>query len=311
MRPLRSSGPDSSERHARLTRATSRASGDRRSSVETASHIRSPPTLPHRLPVRLGLLGRRGDRCPAPAQGPPRGLPCYGSAADRKPPPAAHRPPGRERRLVSDPGPTSSRFDLRASSYEDSVLQEFLFVPVQQAALQLGRRFLPQAGRILDVGCGTGRLLRSARRCYPGAELVGVDLAGRMVAAAIAVTPTRLAVRYVQARAERLPFPDGVFDLVFATLSLRHWASLPAGIAEVARVLSPGGVIVLADIFRNCPRRNPSVPMWRRRRHTLAPAELAAVLAAQRLEVTGAAPARWFGLPDVQVLAASRPWKVA
>ena len=196
MRPLRSSGPDSSERHARLTRATSRASGDRRSWVETASHLRSPPTLPHRLPVRLDLLGRRGDRYPAPAQGPPRGLPCFGSAAGRKPPPAAHRPPGRERRLLSDPGPTSSRFDLRASSYEDSVLQEFLFVPVQQAALQLGRRFLPQAGRILDVGCGTGRLLRSARRCYPGAELVGVDLAGRMAAAAIAVTPTRLAVRY-------------------------------------------------------------------------------------------------------------------
>jgi SAM-dependent methyltransferase len=212
---------------------------------------------------------------------------------------------------VSDAGPASSRFDLRASTYEDSVLQEFLFVPVQRTALQLGRRFLPQAGRILDVGCGTGRLLRAARQCYPAAELVGVDLAGRMVAAAIAVTPTRLAVRYVQGRAERLPFPDGVFDLVFATLSLRHWASLPAGIAEVARVLSPGGVIVLADIFRNCPRPNPSVPMWRRRRHTLAPAELAAVLAAQRLEVTGAEPTRWFGLPDVQVLAASRPWKVA
>jgi SAM-dependent methyltransferase len=179
---------------------------------------------------------------------------------------------------VSDPGPTSSRFDLLASTYEDSVLQEFLFVPVQQTAVQLGRRFLPQAGRILDVGCGTGRLLRAAR--------------------------PRLAVRYVQARAERLPFPDGVFDLVFATLSLRHWASLPAGIAEVARVLSSGGVIVLADIFRNCPRRNPWVPMRRRRRRTLAPAELAAVLAAQRLEVTGAEPTRWFGLPDVQVLAA-------
>ena len=107
----------------------------------------------------------------------------------------------------------------------------------------------------------------------------------------------------VQGRAERLPFPDDRFDLVFATLSLRHWADLPAGIAEVARVLGPGGTMVLADIFPSCPRRAPWAPMARRRRHPLAPAELEAVLARQRLEVAGVERARWFGLPDVQVLA--------
>jgi hypothetical protein len=79
---------------------------------------------------------------------------------------------------------------------------------------------------------------------------------------------------------------------------------------EGAGTLTEAASIVLADIFRNCPRRNPWVPLWRRR-HTLVPAELSAVLAAQCLEVIGAEPARWFGLPDVQVLAASRPWKVA
>jgi ubiquinone/menaquinone biosynthesis C-methylase UbiE len=203
---------------------------------------------------------------------------------------------------VSGPGPTTSRFDLRASTYDDSVLQEFLFVPVHQRALQLGLRFLPQAGGVLDVGCGTGRLLRAVRACYPAAKLVGVDLAGRMVTSAIAATPSRLAVRYVQARAERLPFPDAMFDLVFATMSLRHWANLPAGIAEAARVLSPPGMIVLGDIFGSCPRRDPRIPSVRRRR-TPAPAELEAVLARQHLEVAGVARARWFGLPDVQVLA--------
>lgn len=203
---------------------------------------------------------------------------------------------------MSGPGPTTSRFDLRASTYDDSVLQEFLFVPVHQRALQLGLRFLPQAGGVLDVGCGTGRLLRAVRACYPAAKLVGVDLAGRMVTSAIAATPSRLAVRYVQARAERLPFPDAMFDLVFATMSLRHWANLPAGIAEAARVLSPPGMIVLGDIFGSCPRRDPRIPSVRRRR-TPAPAELEAVLARQHLEVAGVARARWFGLPDVQVLA--------
>ena len=204
---------------------------------------------------------------------------------------------------MSDQALTPSRFDLRASTYDDSVLQEFLFVPVQQTALGLGRRLRPRARGVLDVGCGTGRLLRSARQCYPAAELVGVDLAGRMVATAIAVTPAGLGVRYVQARAERLPFPDGRFDLVFATLSLRHWADLPAGIAEAARVLRPSGAMVLADIFRACPRRDPWVLSRRRRRHALVPAELDVVLARQRLRVAVVEQTRWFGLPDAQVLA--------
>jgi ubiquinone/menaquinone biosynthesis C-methylase UbiE len=212
---------------------------------------------------------------------------------------------------VSELDPALSRFDRRASSYEDSPLQEFLFVPVQRTALQLALRLLPQAQSVLDVGCGTGRLLRHARQCYPMAELVGVDLAGRMVATAIAVTPTKLAVRYVHARAERLPFSDGMFDLAFATLSLRHWTNPPAGIAELARVLTPSGVVVLADVFRTCRRRGSAVHLLRRRRHPLVPAELDAVLAAHRLEVIGCEHTRWFGLPDVQVLAVQQPHRAS
>jgi trans-aconitate methyltransferase len=70
-----------------------------------------------------------------------------------------------------------------------------LFGPAQETALRLALELVPQARRILDVGCGTGQLLRRARPCYPTATLVGVDLAAQMVAAAIAVTPTKLAVR--------------------------------------------------------------------------------------------------------------------
>jgi ubiquinone/menaquinone biosynthesis C-methylase UbiE len=209
---------------------------------------------------------------------------------------------------VSELHSSLSRFDRRASTYEDSTLQQFLFVPVQQTALQLALQLLPQARRVLDVGCGTGRLLRRARPCYPTAELVGVDLAGRMVATAIAVTPTKLAVRYVHGRAERLPFTDDVFDLVFATLSLRHWTNAPAGIAEIGRVLTPGGVLVLADVFLSCRRRGPAVPMLRR--HTVVPAEFGTVLAAHRLTVIGSDHTRWFRQPDVQVIAAQQPHQV-
>jgi ubiquinone/menaquinone biosynthesis C-methylase UbiE len=207
---------------------------------------------------------------------------------------------------VSGSDCAGSRFDRRASSYEDSTLQQFLFVPVHQTALHLALQLLPQARRALDVGCGTGRLLRRARQCYPTAELVGVDLAGQMVASAITATPTKLAIRYVHGRAERLPFTDDVFDLVFATLSLRHWTNPPAGIAEIGRVLTPGGVLILADIFPSYRRRGPAAPMLRRR-HAVVPAELGAVLAAHRLAVIGSDQTRWFSLPDVQVIAARQP----
>jgi ubiquinone/menaquinone biosynthesis C-methylase UbiE len=197
----------------------------------------------------------------------------------------------------------ASRFDRWASSYEHNTLQQYLFVPVHQTALRLALRLQPQARRVLDVGCGTGRLLRRARPCYPAAELIGVDLAWQMVAAATTVTPTRLAVGYVHGRAERLPFAHETFDLIFATLSLRHWTDLSAGIAEIGRVLTPAGVLVLADVFPSSPRPGPALPM-RRRRHPVMPAGLGTVLATHRMAVIGRDHTPWFRLPDVQVIAA-------
>jgi len=201
---------------------------------------------------------------------------------------------------------TLSRFDRRASTYQDSALQHFLFGPVQQTALQLALQHMPHAERVLDVGCGTGQLLRRVRPCYPTARLVGVDLAGQMVGTAVTVTPARLAVRYVRARAERLPFADEVFDLVLTTLSLRHWTNPSAGIGEIGRVLTLGGVLILADVFPSWHHRAPAVPMLRRR-HAAIPADLGAALAAHRLAVIGGDYTRWFRLPDVQVIAAQQP----
>jgi ubiquinone/menaquinone biosynthesis C-methylase UbiE len=56
--------------------------------------------------------------------------------------------------------PSASGFDRWARSYEDNTLQQYLFVPVHQTALRLALQLLPHPRRVLDVGCGTGRLLR-------------------------------------------------------------------------------------------------------------------------------------------------------
>jgi ubiquinone/menaquinone biosynthesis C-methylase UbiE len=103
--------------------------------------------------------------------------------------------------------------------------------------------------RVLDVGCGTGLLLRLLAQRLPGSdELVGVDAAPGMVDVATSMrNDPRL--RFSAGVAEDLPFPEASFDLVVSTTSFDHWEDQRRGLTECARVLSPGGHLVLTDLF--------------------------------------------------------------
>lgn len=70
-------------------------------------------------------------------------------------------------------------FDAWAPTYERSALQSTLYLlwTAQERALQFAQQLMPWPKRVLDIGCGTGRLLRQARQQYPSAMLVGVDVA--------------------------------------------------------------------------------------------------------------------------------------
>jgi ubiquinone/menaquinone biosynthesis C-methylase UbiE len=203
------------------------------------------------------------------------------------------------------PGATIASFDAWAGDYDHSQLQPTLYVPVHHCTLRLAGRLVPSPRRVLDVGCGTARLLRQARQQYPHAALVGVDPARQMLATARTRTPADLAVGYVHAAAEHLPFARDAFDLVVATMSLRHWADPDAGIAQVAQVLTPTGVVVVADVFPTQRRRSRVVAAARRRRPAV-PAELARMLVACGLAVVAQDRTPWFALPDVQVVAARK-----
>jgi ubiquinone/menaquinone biosynthesis C-methylase UbiE len=140
------------------------------------------------------------------------------------------------------------RFDQMAKTYDRHWLQHFVFEPVQRTVLDLAQQSVKEPAAVLDVGCGTGRLLRSAEQRFPNAALEGVDAAPGMVTQAHASISNGSRIHFQQAVAEQLPFPDGRFDLVFSTLTFHHWQDQEQGIREVARVLTPRGRWVVADL---------------------------------------------------------------
>ena len=140
-----------------------------------------------------------------------------------------------------------AEFDARAPGYESGWLGR-LHHQIADRTADLALTLTPAPRRILDVGCGTGYLLRQlAARC-PQAELAGIDPAPAMLEAARAASAgDRL--QLVAGTAEELPWPAGTFDLVVSTTSFDHWADQRAGLAQCARVLAPGGWLVLTDQF--------------------------------------------------------------
>ena len=135
------------------------------------------------------------------------------------------------------------RFDRWGSTYERSWMQQRLFDPVHSDVLhQAASRFKPAS--VLDIGCGSGRLLRKAHDYWPEAHLSGVDPAQKMLDVARQLTPE---ARFYMGSGEALSLEDASVDLALSTISFHHWHDQAAGVREVARVLRPGGSFLLAD----------------------------------------------------------------
>jgi ubiquinone/menaquinone biosynthesis C-methylase UbiE len=141
------------------------------------------------------------------------------------------------------------RFNQMAERYDRHWLQRVVLEPAQRTVLDMAAQTVPRPAAILDVGCGTGRLLRTAEQRFPNARLLGVDPAPEMVKQAEAAVGNGSAIRFQQATAEALPFHDSQFDLVFSTLTFHHWEDQAKGIREISRVLAPGGRWLVADLL--------------------------------------------------------------
>ena len=137
-------------------------------------------------------------------------------------------------------------FDRIAGPYDamNSVMTAGLHHRWRERAADLAR--LEPGDRALDVATGTGDLaLKLARRVGPAGEVVGADFSEGMLARARAKDP---GVRWEWADALALPYADGEFAAATVGFGARNFSDLDRGLAEMARVVRPGGRVVVLEI---------------------------------------------------------------
>lgn len=106
---------------------------------------------------------------------------------------------------------------------------------------------LPNSCQVLDLGCGTGRLLNRLAAKFPDLKGIGVDLSPQMLNVARQNNQYHPRLIYTSGNAESLPFADNQFDAVFNTISFLHYRDPQQVFSEVSRILKPQGQFYLAD----------------------------------------------------------------
>lgn len=119
-------------------------------------------------------------------------------------------------------------------------------------AITVAETRLPRGGRALDVATGTGDLAYLlARVAGPDGQVIGVDFTEPMLELArLKAHPGEPVPGFQHADALNLPFPDGGFDAVTIGFGLRNVADLPRALAEMHRVLRPGGRMACLEVTK-------------------------------------------------------------
>lgn len=189
-----------------------------------------------------------------------RAAPAILNAACRTPPPA----PGRCHGGIAVLSPTTTsigaatgRTYLPAAGHDVFLplydpLQRILGGDRARAELIREAALLP-GHRVLDIGCGTGSLVTELGRLHPEVEVVGLDPDPKALARARRkLERAGRSARLDRAFADDMPYETGSFDRVFSSLMFHHLgpAEKKGTLAEVARVLAPGGELHLLDLAR-------------------------------------------------------------
>ena len=137
--------------------------------------------------------------------------------------------------------------ELYASEAARWLLGDELHPGGERITLRLAEIAGVRAGdRVVDVAAGSGTTARLLARTF-GAEVVGIELSGATVERARSATDDAR-VQFLHGDAEALPLPDAAFDVVVSECSLCTFPDKPRAVAEMSRVLRPGGRIAIADV---------------------------------------------------------------
>lgn len=145
-------------------------------------------------------------------------------------------------------------FDRIAGVYDvlNSAMTAGLHHRWRRRAADLAR--VGPGGRVLDVATGTGDLaIELARRVSPGGEVLGADFSEAMLdrarrKAAVACANGGVCPRFEWADALALPYPDDRFDAATVGFGVRNFEDLHRGLAEMVRVVRPGGRVVVLEM---------------------------------------------------------------
>ena len=148
-----------------------------------------------------------------------------------------------------------------------AALYERMIAPSEEACVASWRSALlaDVSGRVLEVGAGTGLNLRHYRHAAIDELVLAEPDPAMRCRLDVRVVALGVKATIVDARAERLPFDDASFDAVVSTLVLCSVPDQAVALAEVRRVLRPGGRLVFLEHVAADPTREPGPVRWQRR----------------------------------------------
>jgi len=137
-------------------------------------------------------------------------------------------------------------FDRWAPSY-DWLFPSVVYQAIHQRLLQYVN--LPTSANVLDLGCGTGKLLNRLAVNFPNLQGTGLDLSPEMISQANRRNCYQQCLTFLLGNAEEMPLENNVFDAVFNTISFLHYPDPQQVFNEVSRVLRSGGYFYLVDSY--------------------------------------------------------------
>ena len=136
------------------------------------------------------------------------------------------------------------RFNIWSNRYDGSILQYILFHPTHRSLDKILKQYFRDGKNLLDIACGTGQFAIRIKKKNPNMNIYGVDSSPGMIKQAEAKCRS---IAWTLCPAEKLWHNDGGFDIVTCSHAFHHFPNKDKAIAEMYRVLKPGGVLIIAD----------------------------------------------------------------